>query len=99
MTAAALPIPPLVIEPGRAYVLRGLSSDPREPKTSKIPPTVALLVRVDARGPVVRLHMGGWRRWSPTVRRVLPSNIVREATRREMVIGMPLSPLPPSVQS
>jgi hypothetical protein len=92
--AAAVAISGLVLEPGKPYVLRGLSTDPRNAKTTKIPPTVGRLVAVDTQGPIVQLFMGGWRKWSPKKRRVLPSNIVREATTRETVVGIPLSPLP-----
>jgi hypothetical protein len=84
---------------GRVYVLRGLSSDPRCEKTSKIPPAIGRLERViNDRSIVVKLWMGQ-HRWAPRARLARIDNIAREASPRESLIGFPIDPLPAAVAS
>ena len=87
---------------GRAYVLRGLSDSKRPDMVSSTrrPPAVARLEGIEGDVIIVRLAMVRGRRnpWCPQSRRALVANVAREATRREVVLAMPVDPLP-AVQS
>ena len=87
---------------GKAVVLRGLSLDQRKAMSAatRMPPRIGMVVRVLSGGRLyVKLSMGslGCRRWFPRGRICLLTNVVREATRREVLVGMPIGPIEPAV--
>lgn len=77
------------LQAGVAYVLNGLTAT----KTSRetVPPAVGLLVKSGTTGEyfMVKLRMGGARRWCPRPRMVQLASFVRVATAREVAIGWP----------
>lgn len=80
---------------GKVYVIRGLRHDERKPNSDNLGPRLALIAKVLAQGVyLVRLRIGGFGttriRYHPSPRRVTRANLVREATRREVIMGMPL---------
>lgn len=88
---------------GRPVVVRGLTVDARWPGTRSgnlLPPRVALVVRaINPLTVFVKLRMGGAHRWAPKGRLVKLEQIVREATPREVSLGLVFGPLPAAVAS
>jgi hypothetical protein len=80
---------------GRPYVLRGLVYYSGKWPIPR-PPAVALLEKIEGDEITVRLHVRGGRRfpWAPQKRIATVANVAREATRREVVLGHPVEPLP-----
>lgn len=76
--------------PDRVYVLRGLVRNGGHNSRQPMPPALGLLVRpVTARLFMVRLRMGGVRKWAPKPRFVMLASFEREATQREIAMGWP----------
>lgn len=86
------------LEVGKAYVLKGLSSDPRPnmAASTRMPPKVGLLIAVspDGKRIKVKLCMGAFerRRWSPVARKCDVDHVERLASAREIVTGMVAAP-------
>lgn len=79
------------LELGKVYVLRGLQRASGHAANGTLPPVVGRLERVVSRTLfVVKLRMGGWKRWAPKGRFVLIESFVREATAREVELGWPI---------
>lgn len=81
---------------GKVYVLHNLLYDPKAPGRGNLPPRLGLVAKVleGGLGALVRLRTGGFGKvagkWHPRTRHVTRANVVREATPRELVVGMPL---------
>lgn len=83
---------------GKAYVLRGLKLDPRRVNSAPISVRIGMLSCIHGGGYVVRLHRPGpfrasARRWARLGRVVELANFDREATEREISVGLPLETL------
>lgn len=83
----------MTLEPNKAYVVRNLSYDARSPNGARIPPRVAQLVRLIGDQAVIRLRIGAVNRWHTRTRSTSIENFAREATPREVTVGMPIGPL------
>lgn len=75
---------------GTAYVLTGLRVDGRRPESSPMPPRIGRVVAIKGLELVVRLRLGTARHWCHRARTVTVENLSREATPREIQLGMPL---------
>jgi hypothetical protein len=83
------------LHPNHVYVLRDLPVSSQAPRKGNMPPCLGRLVRVLEGGLLLmRLRTGGFglsrARWSRFPRRVQASSVSREATPRELVVGMPI---------
>ncbi len=79
----------MTIKPGDRIVARGLPVN-KASKSNKLPPSIALVVRVTTDGVVIRLRIGGFgssARFHPRSRPCPLEQVVRLASTREVVTG------------